>query len=82
MNWRKIDEAWKNFAINIGEELQLDEKPYLQGVKVSYHIELTDEFGKTRYSGSINKSISGYNLYKMNVETEVIREIQSDRKNQ
>ena len=80
MNWRKIHEAWKRFAANLGGELQMDEKPYLQGVRVNYRIEFTDDFGRTKYLGSINKSVSGYNLYRMNIETEAIGGIQFEEK--
>ena len=86
MNWRKIDEAWRSFAANNNWDLQFDEKPYLAGVKVNYRINFTDNLGKTIYSGFINKSTSGYNLYKMDVETELFNgliseEIEVKRKN-
>jgi hypothetical protein len=69
MNWRKIDEAWRKFAESHSRELNLSDKPYLGGTRTSYLIKFTDEIGTTVYSGLINKSTSGYILYKMNVET-------------
>ena len=76
MNWRKIDEAWRNFAAHHNLELKFDEKHYLAGVRVNYLVEFTDNTGSTVYSGLINKSTSGYSLYKASVTTKITDNIQ------
>ncbi len=63
MNWKKIDECWKAYAIKNNLGLQVDERNFFYGVHTEYKLTLNQEDFSITLLGDMKKSTQGINYF-------------------
>ncbi len=67
MNWRRIDECWKNFADSQGSKIDILEHRFVYGTRTTYKLILNSSQIEIVFIGDIKKSTSGYNHYRTDI---------------
>ncbi|UKN03780.1 hypothetical protein K6119_09785 [Paracrocinitomix mangrovi] len=64
MNWKEIDDFWKQYAEETNGVLKIDEQPHSFGKTTEYHYSTDFNGGQLIIEGKIRKSTKGYNTYR------------------